>query len=147
MRNTISGFFGPYRFLSNFWWVDISYEGVVYPTVEHAYVAAKTLDLAQRQRVFDFKTPGQVKKYKPDLRPNWDSVKLSIMLSLLRQKFSVSYLRKALFDTGSAELVEENDWGDTYWGVSKGRGANHLGRLLMQVRAEIGKGGKNDENS
>ena len=32
------------------------------------------------------------------------------------------------------EIVEENTWGDTFWGVCKGVGENHLGKLLMEIR-------------
>jgi predicted NAD-dependent protein-ADP-ribosyltransferase YbiA (DUF1768 family) len=31
--------------------------------------------------------------------------------------------------------VEGNSWGDTYWGVCKGKGQNKLGHILMQVRS------------
>ena len=41
----INRFVGPHRFLSNFWPVWIRFEGEVYPTLEHAYQAAKTIDL------------------------------------------------------------------------------------------------------
>jgi predicted NAD-dependent protein-ADP-ribosyltransferase YbiA (DUF1768 family) len=34
-------------------------------------------------------------------------------------------------------LIEENTWGDTFWGICKGQGENHLGRLLMQIRDEL----------
>lgn len=37
----ISEFTGDYRFLSNFWPYDIPFEGTVFPSVEHAYQAAK----------------------------------------------------------------------------------------------------------
>jgi len=37
----IDSFKGDFRFLSNFYPVNVDYEGIMYPTVEHAYVAAK----------------------------------------------------------------------------------------------------------
>lgn len=39
----ISEFQGQYRFLSNFWPAVVQLDGIYYPTVEHAYQAAKTL--------------------------------------------------------------------------------------------------------
>lgn len=36
--------------------------------------------------------------------------------------------------TGDAELIEGNNWGDTFWGVCNGRGENMLGKLLMEIR-------------
>lgn len=44
-----------------------------------------------------------------------------------------------LIATGDAILREGNHWGDRFWGVDArtGEGENHLGRLLMELRAEI----------
>jgi hypothetical protein len=42
-----------------------------------------------------------------------------------------------LLDTGNKVLKETNTWGDTYWGISNGKGKNMLGRLLMKLRKEI----------
>src|SRR5207247_1025063 len=33
----IDSFSGPYRFLSNFWPAEVEFEGIAYPSVEHAY--------------------------------------------------------------------------------------------------------------
>src|SRR6185369_8674281 len=41
-------FQGDNRFLSNFFPAEVIYEGITYPTAEHAYQAAKTLDPEQR---------------------------------------------------------------------------------------------------
>ena len=38
----INSFVGPCRFLSNFYPSEITYEGITYPTVEHAFQASKT---------------------------------------------------------------------------------------------------------
>ena len=39
--------------------------------------------------------------------------------------------------TEDAELVEDNWWGDKFWGVCNGEGENHLGKLLMKIRDEL----------
>jgi predicted NAD-dependent protein-ADP-ribosyltransferase YbiA (DUF1768 family) len=60
------------------------------------------------------------------------------MEGLVRQKFSKDpVLRQRLLDTGDQDLVEGNTWGDTFWGVCRGQGSNWLGRILMDVRAEL----------
>jgi hypothetical protein len=60
------------------------------------------------------------------------------MFELLHLKFTNDRLRDMLLATGNAELIEGNNWRDTFWGQCPiGTGANHLGRLLMQVRKEI----------
>ena len=38
---------------------------------------------------------------------------------------------------GNEELIEENWWNDTFWGVCRGVGKNHLGQILMKIRKEI----------
>lgn len=50
-----------------------------------------------------------------------------------------------LLRTGEQDLIEGNDWGDTFWGVDQGIGDNHLGKILMQVRTEIRQSRKNIE--
>jgi ribA/ribD-fused uncharacterized protein len=73
-----------------------------------------------------------------EIRRDWDEVKLRIMEGLVRQKFSKDpVLRQRLLDTGDQDLVEGNTWGDTFWGVCRGQGSNWLGRILMDVRAEL----------
>jgi predicted NAD-dependent protein-ADP-ribosyltransferase YbiA (DUF1768 family) len=49
-------------------------------------------------------------------------------------------LAKKLVSTGSAELIYNNECGDTYWGVSGGSGENNLGKVLMRVRARLAEG-------
>lgn len=42
-----------------------------------------------------------------------------------------------LINTGDAELIEGNSWGDTFWGECNGIGENNLGKILMKIRKEI----------
>lgn len=136
--DTIEKFDGDYRFLSNFHPVPIILDDVVYPTVENAFQAAKTLDKDMRL-AFLFVSPGTSKRLgrNVELRADWQDVKLSIMHDLLKQKFTLPDLRVSLLATGDATLIEGNDWDDIFWGVCRGVGENHLGKLLMQVRTEI----------
>ena len=136
----ISSFTGEYRWLSNFWPAETEFEGVVYPTSEHAYVAAKTLDPQSRLEISKISTATRVKRMGRMivLRPNWDEIKLDVMRQIVRSKFtSDSKLIAMLVATGNEELVEGNYWGDTYWGVCRGQGSNHLGILLMHLRSEL----------
>lgn len=137
--NDITSFKGKYEFLSNFYMSPVSYGDIEYPSVEHAYQALKTLNLETRQTIANLATPGKAKKAGKsiELRPEWESIKQRVMLSLLLKKFHDPILRQMLLDTGDAELVEGNWWGDTYWGQCPvGTGHNVLGRLLMAVRAQ-----------
>lgn len=139
MTDKIDSFRGKYEFLSNFYPVEIFYDGYWYPTLEHAFQAAKTLDLKEREMVREQATPGKAKQagHSVHLRPDWEGVKVAIMKGLLQQKFFRHALGTRLLDTGGAELIEGNTWNDRFWGVCRGEGENHLGRLLMQVRADM----------
>lgn len=140
-KQFINGFFDEYRFLSNFYLVEIVHDGIVYPSVEHAYQACKTLKLEDKIIISKLPTPGKAKRYGKtvNIKPDWESVKVQTMLELLRKKFSNPELEEKLLNTGNSILVEENTWGDEFWGVCRGKGYNILGRLLMKVRDENAK--------
>ena len=138
--NVIDNFSGSYDFLSNFHPSPITFEGIEYATVEHAYQAAKTESLEEKRAIAALTTAGRAKRMgkRVALRANWESVKVEIMAELVRLKFtSYANLREQLLATGDTELVEGNSWGDTFWGVCRGEGRNELGRILMQVRGEL----------
>ncbi len=136
------------RFLSNFYPykkdgtkydvdVYIVYNNIVFDCVENAYQAAKFLDI-QKQKDFSSLTPYETKEYWIDKTPenqNWEYIKLDIMKDLVFQKFNNSQqLKKMLIETGNAILEEGNTWNDTFWGICDGKGQNHLGKILMDIR-------------
>jgi len=136
----------PYSFLSNFRRSPVVYEGVAYPTVEHAYQAGKTLDTNWREKVLAMRRADYAKQLSKrrafPVRADWDQVKIGVMLGLLRQKFSDPKRASQLLGTGKRELIEGNWWGDQFWGMCQSdegewQGENHLGHLLMQVRDEL----------
>jgi hypothetical protein len=140
----IDKFDGEYRFLSNFYACIVCYEGICYPSSEHAYQAAKTINLnARKVFVLPGMTAGMAKHLGKALtiRPNWDIIKLQVMTDILMAKFdgdvSDRGLKEALLRTGDVELIEGNTWGDTYWGVCNGKGNNFLGKLLMELRKKL----------
>lgn len=136
-RSRIDSFSGEYAWLSNFYECEVRLDGELYFSVEHAYVAAKTRDLKTRAHIRTLRTAGAAKSFgrSIQLRDNWDKHRIPVMFDLLRQKFQDPELKQKLLDTGDAELVEGNHWGDTFWGVCNGVGRNHLGSLLMSIRA------------
>lgn len=120
-----------------------------YPTVEHAFQAAKSLDIKERVRIGKLASPNAAKKAgrKVELRPHWEEIKLAVMWICLCAKFSDEYWYKELKLTGEEEIVEWNNWGDKIWGIpchqtdvgfwvpyEKLCGENLLGRLLMHCR-------------
>ena len=135
----IARFTGSYKFLSNFHPCTIRYEGQDYPTTEHAYQAAKTFNLVDREKIARLKKPGEAKKAGQDLklRKDWETAKIDVMEAILRIKFADKLLAVNLAATGDAELIEGNMHNDRFWGVCKGAGENHLGKLLMKIRKDV----------
>ena len=139
-------FRGKFAFLSNFHPSRIEYQGITYPTVEHAYQAAKFQDRETKLMIAALKTPGDAKragKYRKmsgAAARKWDVDRVEVMMELIRIKFSRDPMRALLLGmTWDWKLVEGNWWGDKFWGVDgkTGEGMNILGEILMIVRKEI----------
>lgn len=134
-------FKGAFRFLSNFWPVWVTWDDETYPSVEHAYQAAKTLSPTERNTILRQLTPAAAKRAgkQVTLRADWEEVKIQVMRHLVTQKFTNPELAEALLKTGDVLLQEGNHWGDTFWGINlaTGRGENNLGQILMDVRSNL----------
>ena len=141
----IESFTGKYRFLSNFTGPSVMYMGRVFPTVEHAYQAAKCPTIEHLLLILGCHTAGHAKRVGQQcrLRDGWEEIKIEVMRDLLKQKFDPErrpHTAKLLVDTHPAELIEGNWWGDTFWGVCRGQGQNQLGKLLMEIRDQLRNG-------
>lgn len=137
----IEEFSGEKCWLSNFYEVRFVWENHIWKSTEQAYQASKTLNSDAFSTILLCDTAGQAKRLGQSvpLRDDWDNVKLGIMREINYCKYSQNpELLKLLLATGNQELVEGNNWGDVFWGVSKGYGHNHLGRILMSIREELG---------
>lgn len=136
-----------YAWLSNFFPAIVTYDGMTYPTVEHAFQAAKTLDMEKRKEIAAAITPGRAKRMgrQVELRSDWEKIKVNVMAELLKEKFKHKDLREKLLATENAYLEEGNYWHDNFWGNCDGNGANWLGILLMQERERIRESGDEDE--
>lgn len=136
----IDRFTGEFAFLSNFYSARIFYAGMSWATTEHAYQAMKSLDMQYRNRIRLAAGAGRAKRLGrgAKLRDDWENIKIGVMEEIVRRKFQEHpALAQRLLQTGEAELVEGNTWGDTFWGVCRGVGDNHLGKILMKVREEL----------
>lgn len=143
----IGDFTGEYGYLSNFHVAPIVIDGVTYPSGEHAFNAAKTLDPTERARVLAAPTPSKAKMAgrRVTLREEWDDrVRYRIMDRVVAEKFAPGTdLAARLLATGDALLVEHTTWHDQHWGDCRCEkhfawpGANHLGRALMDHRAAL----------
>ena len=135
----IDSFSGYYGWLSNFYLWCVVYDGIVYPSAEHAYQAAKTNSPLEKEYIKAALTPGTAKRLgrRATLIKDWDNLKVGIMEEILRCKFSDELLQQQLLETHPQELIEVNYWGDTFWGVHNEVGENNLGKLLMKIREEM----------
>ena len=135
----IDSFRGKYFFLSNFYLTEVSFEGLTFQNNEAAFQAMKTLDKGKRVE-FTGLDPSSAKRKgrQIKLRKDWEEIKDQIMYEICLSKFNQNEdLKRKLLQTKGIELIEGNDWGDTYWGVCRGRGQNKLGKILMRVREEL----------
>ena len=146
-----------FGFLSNFHVSPIVVDGETWPSSEHYYQAQKSLQSEYRDQLRAAYSPGHAKRLAADpalprkrsgqswfrrngvsIRADWQEVKLQVMRNAVRAKFSQnSELSQRLLATGAAELLEDSE-SDSYWGSgNKDEGLNWLGRVLMEVRAEL----------
>lgn len=135
----ITKFRGKYEFLSNMYPTILYINGEMYPSAEHAFQAMKSLNRDDRIAVSVCRSGKEAKEAGRllTLRDDWEDVKVDIMLSILKAKFEDPELAQKLRETNGHTLVEENTWGDDFWGTCNNRGRNMLGELLMKVRKEI----------
>jgi ribA/ribD-fused uncharacterized protein len=99
------------------------------------------------RQLFDKDTdPSQAKRigHRVKLRNDWEEAKRGIMEGLVRQKFlDHPELAQKLLATGDVQLVRKSSCSDSTWGRdSEGNGANEHGKILMKIRGELARHGK-----
>ena len=129
-------------FFSNFSPHPVTLKGKVWPTSEHYFQAQKFAGTDHEEVIRNAPGPGEAarmgRQRSRPLRPDWEQVKDDIMREVVLAKFTQHEdLRRALLDTGDAELVEHTK-NDAYWADGgDGSGRNMLGIILMEVRAPL----------
>lgn len=133
-----------HKWLSNMTLVDIKLKGIIYPSVEHAYMSEKSKEKTWKEFCSNREISGkQVKVYSKtiDLRYDWLNVRLKVMEYCLREKFKQEPFKQLLLDTENQNIQEGNYWNDRFWGVDlkqdPNTGENNLGRLIMKIREEL----------
>ncbi len=145
--NDIKGFFGEYRWLSNYHLCPIKWGRYTFPSTENIYQWLKIDVFALKDPEKDFNdlaalfttcSPKEAKQWGKTvpLRPDWEKVKIARMLLVNSAKYmDHPELTQKLLDTGDVLLEETNTWNDTFWGVCNGVGENNLGKILMLLRS------------
>lgn len=135
-------FAGEHDYLSNMYLSQVYYNGFNWPSSENAYQAMKSTTPAIQHR-FTALTPRESKRLGKalEVREDWEDVKIGIMHEIVLAKFLQNrHLAEKLIDTYGQQLIEGNQWKDTFWGVcppGSKNGQNHLGRILMDVRLRL----------
>ena len=135
----------PYGCFSNFSPHGIAIAGENWQTVEHYYQAQKFIGTPDEKSSLIIKavsTPEQAAALGRDcrrqLRSNWEQIKVPVMREAVRQKFFTHQDIQAILLSTADLLIVEDSPNDYYWGCGETKtGANHLGKILMSVRAEI----------
>lgn len=130
--------------LSNFERAPFRLRGVMWPTAEHYFQAAKFFDTdpAYAEVVRATGSPGAAKaagrSRAHPLDPAWEAIKEGVMRDALTAKFAPGTdLAARLMATAPHVLIEDAPR-DYYWGAgASGTGRNRLGVLLGEVRAGL----------
>ncbi len=131
-----------YFVFSNFSPHAILYKGVLYPTAEHAFHAAKFDDKKIKEEIRLAGSPLVAyelgKKYKSLRKADWDAIKVEVLRDILVEKVHQhEEVMQTLIGTGEEEIVEDNP-NDDFWGNGKdGNGQNHAGKILMDIRSTL----------
>ena len=132
-----------YYAFSNYAPYSVDIDGETWPTVDHYIYASATNDIGVQQTI----RTGTVSEARRiiwamasagTLIPEWKTHLLEAAKRALRAKFTqYDDLRLTLINTGNTPLIY-NTPHDAYWGSGPiTTGENHLGVLLMQIRAEL----------
>ena len=134
-----------YYVFSNFSAFVIMWKGNFCLTSEHAYHTEKFEDEDLKEAIRKTMSAHDSQKlsheHRDRYRKDWNEVKLGIMKEILREKVRQHpYILKKLIESGDRELIEDS-WRDDFWGWGPNKdGANHLGKLWMEVREEVKSG-------
>ena len=130
-------FIDKYEFLSNFYTcpitITINNKILIYRNVQAAFEAHKNIEIADKYTLLTGYQAMTYGKKLPIKTPNWETEQYFIMAKILHAKFSSKTLLDKL-QTMQSDIVNENYWNDTLWGVCKGEGKNILGKMLMIIR-------------
>jgi ribA/ribD-fused uncharacterized protein len=143
-------FRGEHGFLSNFFETPVTVFGRTYRNAEAAYQSARVPP--ERVEEFTKLNAKDANRLGRKLsQPGWEDRRVEVMREVLRAKFADSTLRQMLLSTGDAAIIEGAPWmarskagSDLFWCMwpvsgPNARGENTMGKLLMELRAELGR--------
>lgn len=135
-------YFSPYTAHS------IEVDGILFPTLEHAYQCQRYTDKGIVDEIRNARSPVKAwetsSRYKHLQIPEFTmpEYKLEVMERLIRLKVAQhEEIRKALLNSNNLEIVKHITTyppGDGFWDDGEdGTGLNHIGRIWMKVRDDL----------
>jgi ribA/ribD-fused uncharacterized protein len=124
----------------------IELDGVLYPTVEHAYHCQRYEDTYIREEIRQARSPMLAwevsQRNKSRQRRDFNETKVQVMESLCRMKMEQhTDVREALIASGSQRIVKHIVSGpsvDGFWDDgTDGTGRNETGKIWMRLRDEL----------
>jgi len=126
----------------------IELEGVIYPTVEHAYQCQRYVDNKIIEEIRVARSPIKAwqisTKYKHLQIPEFKEAehKLKVMKMLMKLKAEQhEEVMKALKDTSDLQIIKRivtYPPSDGFWDIGEdGKGQNHIGKIWMELRDEF----------
>jgi len=121
-------------------------DGVVYPTLEHAYHCLRYADpriIEEIRAAHSLVKAWEIsQKYKKVQKSDFSRRKLEVMEMLQRKKLEQHEdVRKALIDSNGMEIVKHiitGPPGDGFWDDgADGKGENYVGKIWMKLRSEL----------
>ncbi|OGK19029.1 hypothetical protein A3D80_03670 [Candidatus Roizmanbacteria bacterium RIFCSPHIGHO2_02_FULL_40_13b] len=138
-------FFYPkeYYIFDNFSSFQVKWKGTLWPTVEHAFQAAKfeTTDSKIYNEIKNVKSADEARRIavrnKDKRTANWNEIKVEIMKNIVRHKINQHpYVLKKLIQSGKRKIIEDS-WRDSQWGWGEDKkGKNLMGKIWMELRKE-----------
>jgi predicted NAD-dependent protein-ADP-ribosyltransferase YbiA (DUF1768 family) len=119
----LTAYEGEHAFLSNDSPATVHLDGQAFPSVTLAFNAARELH----------------DRLRPGMQREWEAASPGLMRRLLRSKFAHPQSRAALLATGDKHLSNQAEGADPFWHAPGGTGENTLGKLLMDLRAQLNK--------
>jgi ribA/ribD-fused uncharacterized protein len=136
----------PFGCFSNLYRRPVEFEGIIYPTSEHAYQAGKARKPEVRDWLMAAPSPSLLAMAAHgllpwDIAPGWSRDRQDRMYRVVSAKFRQhADLAEILIGTGGVEIIEAGTVDNEVnrrWGKVGGKGTNWMGLILMEVRAEL----------
>jgi len=128
------------NWFSNMLDAEIIIDGETYQSTESYYQSQKATNEKDRLYIGSLSGPkSKIEVQKIIHKIEWNDIKIDIMKKALKAKFSKRYWKILLMSTENDPIIEWNNWGDKFWGVTvhDNQGKNNLGKLLMDIREEF----------